>query len=122
MRIGFVVDEKGYVSVNALTNAGNLEEFAKSDAQDEGIKAIALLDLDDFKSENRGDLGDAFEALRLLIGVNHFHKDSLCYAVEEMLEQVFEAGRKYERESKRKGFEAIADALDQNLEHLKKTG
>jgi len=35
--------------------------------------------------------------LRSLIGVNHFYEGSLCYAVEEMLERVFQAGREFER-------------------------
>jgi len=98
MKIGFSVSEDGSVSVNALSDAENASDFAKMlEEQDEGEKFAGYLNLTDLKTTTRGDLGDAFEALSWVISVNHFHTGSLCYAVEEMLEQVFQAGREFER-------------------------
>ena len=91
MKVGFGVEEDGTVWVNALADGRSLEEISVDE-----WRAIALLDFTDRKTKVRGDLGQAFEALRLLIGVCQC-EGSLCYAVEEMLEEVFEAGRKYER-------------------------
>lgn len=118
MKIGFSVTNNR-IAANALTDAENASDFARM-LEEDGEAYVGYLNLTDYKSETRGDLGPAFEALRLLIEVNHFHSGSLCYAVEEMLEQVFRAGQEYERESKRETFKLIADAMDQNLEHLKK--
>jgi hypothetical protein len=100
MKIGFSVSPEGTASVNALTDAESLQGFdeeAKGASPDE--TAVAFLDFTGRKTESRGDLGQAFEAFRLLIGLNT-DGGSLCYAVEEMLEEVFEAGRKYERSLK----------------------
>lgn len=94
MKIGFCREENGKVSVNALTDNSTLEEFSKQ--LDEPTEAIALLDFTDRRTESRGDLRQAFEVLRSLMGL-HTNNGSFCYAVEEMLEEVFDAGRKYER-------------------------
>lgn len=95
MKIGFSTSGNGTVDVNMLTGAETEEEFAKS--LEEGEKVVAFLDTDSesFKNRNRGDLAEPFDAIHALVSVNHFHTGSICYALEELLEQVFMAGWRY---------------------------
>ncbi len=124
MKIGFCVSREGSIWANALTGASSLKELRKETKEAGAVEtALTLLDFTNLSTESRGDMSDAFAALRLLIGVNHFNPGSLCYAVEEMLEGVFEAGRAYERTLKG-GVEGSAistglyDLLDRSIEEL----
>ncbi len=78
-----------------LTQAATREEYVEEMRDEEAV--VGFISLDKLDEEGpRGTCEDAFEAIRLLAGLNA-DTDSFCYALEEAFERAFVAGQEHER-------------------------
>ena len=95
MKIGFAIENGSITAM--LTGARNLKDYQHYlDDEGGGAIAVSFLDLYSISGSDRGGCDDAFEAIEKLALVNP-GPDSICYALEYMLEQVFIAGQEYAR-------------------------
>jgi len=103
MKVGLIIGEDGHSWIMLRPNANDVDELQQdSDVLEQKARAIALLDFTGCKDRHRGDVGTALDALDAILAINHFHEDSLGLAAEHLLTEVFDAGRRYEKEIRSK--------------------
>ena len=95
MKIGFSIEHD---SVTAMfTGARDFQQYQHAlDEEGGGAVAVGFLHFYSITGSRRGGCDDAFEAIEKLAMVNP-GPDSICYALEYMMEQVFLAGQQFER-------------------------
>ncbi len=99
MKIGFSIENGSITAM--LTGARDFKQYQHG-LNEEGSEAVVVgfLHFYSITGSLRGPCDDAFEAIEKLAMVNP-GPDSICYALEYMMEQVFLAGQQYERAQSR---------------------
>ena len=96
MKIGFSIENDSITAM--FTGVRDLKQYQYAlNEEGGGGVAVGFLNFYSITGSRRGGCDDAFEAIEKLAMVNP-GPDSICYALEYMMEQVFVAGQQYERE------------------------